>query len=401
MPRKGTPLTDTEIRQARAGDKPSFLYDTGGLYLELSPTGSKLWRLKYIFGGKEYRLSLGKYPVVSLKQARIERDKLHALIAQGINPSEQRKQAKQEQVQRGKTLEVVAQEWIETNREKWAPSNTVTIESRLKRDIFPTLGAIPIKDITPGQLLDTLRAVVARGTISTAKRELAICSQIWRYALACGYCPQDITYSLRGALPPEVRGHFGAITDPETLGKVLAMIDTYPGGAVVKVALWLCPRLFVRPGELRTMRWVDVDLSNREWRYVVPKTKQPHIVPLARQVVEKLEWIKAISGRVEWVFPGLRNMNKPLSNMALTAALHSMGIPGDMATAHGFRATARTLLDEVLGFRVDIIEHQLAHTVKDALGRAYNRTQFLKERHELMQNWADYLDELKEKYAVS
>jgi len=401
MPRKGTPLTDTEIRQAKPGDKPSFLYDTGGLYLELSPSGSKLWRIKYVFCGREYRLSLGKYPVVSLKQARQKRDELHALIAQGINPSEYRKQQKQAQVQQGKTLAVVAQEWIETNQEKWAASNKVTIESRLKRDIFPTLGAIPIRDITPGQLLDTLRAVVARGSVSTAKRELSTCSQIWRYALACGYCSTDITYSLRGALPPEVRGHFGAITDPEMLGGVLAMIDNYPGGAVVKVALWLCPRLFVRPGELRTMRWGDVDLANREWRYTVPKTGQPHIVPLARQVVEKLEWVREISGRGEWVLPSLRNMNKPISNMALTAALRSMGLSGDMVTAHGFRATARTLLDEVLGFRIDIIEHQLAHTVKDALGRAYNRTQFLKERHELMQKWADYLDELREKYAVS
>jgi integrase len=184
------------------------------------------------------------------------------------------------------------------------------------------------------------------------------------------------------------------------LGGVLAMIDNYPGGAVVKVALWLCPRLFVRPGELRTMRWGDVDLANREWRYTVPKTGQPHIVPLARQVVEKLEWVREISGRGEWVLPSLRNMNKPISNMALTAALRSMGLSGDMVTAHGFRATARTLLDEILGFRIDIIEHQLAHTVKDALGRAYNRTQFLKERHELMQKWADYLDELREKYGI-
>ena len=345
-------------------------------------------------------MSLGDYPTVSLKQARERRDEIRRQVAMGINPSEYRKQQKQAQVQQGKTLAVVAQEWIETNREKWAASNTVTIESRLKRDIFPTLGAIPIRDITPGQLLDTLRAVVARGTVSTAKRELSICSQIWRYALACGYCSTDITYSLRGALPPEVRGHFGAITDPEMLGGVLAMIDNYPGGAVVKVALWLCPRLFVRPGELRTMRWGDVDLANREWRYTVPKTGQPHIVPLARQVVEKLEWVREISGRGEWVLPSLRNMNKPISNMALTKALRSMGLSGDMVTAHGFRATARTLLDEILGFRIDIIEHQLAHTVKDALGRAYNRTQFLKERHELMQKWADYLDELREKYGI-
>ena len=195
MPRKGTPLTDTEIRQAKPGDKPSFLYDTSGLYLELSPSGSKLWRIKYVFGGREYRLSLGKYPVVSRKQARQKRDELHALIAQGINPSEQRRQAKREQVQRGKTLEVVAGEWIQVNREKWAASHTVTIESRLKRDIFPTLGAIPIRDITPGQLLDTLRAVVARGAVAKRavcqpgklrtmrRQDINFSARAWRYTV--------------------------------------------------------------------------------------------------------------------------------------------------------------------------------------------------------------------------
>ena len=304
-------------------------------------------------------MSLGDYPTVSLKQVRERRDEIRRQVAMGINPSEYRKQQKQAQVQQGKTLAVVAQEWIETNRKKWADSNLVTIESRLKRDILPTLGHIPIKEITPGQLLDTLRAVVGRGTVSTAKRELAICSQIWRYGVACGYCAQDITYSLRGALPPLVRGHFGAITDPETLGKVLGMIDAYPGGVTVKTALWLCPRLFVRPGELRTMRWSDIDWSAREWRFVVSKTKQPHIVSLADQVLRKIESIRPVSGRGEYVLPSLRNAHKPLSNMALTAALRAMGIPGDMATAHGFRATARTLLDEILHYRVDIIAKQV------------------------------------------
>jgi len=387
-------LTDTEIRQAKSGDKLYFLWDTNGLYLEVPPTGNKRWRVKYRWQGKENRLSLGDYPTVSLKQARERRDEIRRQVATGINPSEYRKQQQQAQVQRGKTLALVAQEWLGSKRPTWASRHTQTVVSRLHRDVIPTLGAIPIKDITPGDLLDVLRVVADRGAKETAKRELAICSQVWRYAVACGYCDQDITYSLRGALPSVQRGHFGAITDPETLGRVLAMIDAYPGGVTVKTALWLCPRLFVRPGELRTMRWSDIDWSAREWRFVASKTKQPHIVPLADQVLRKIESIRPVSGRGEYVLPSLRNAHKPLSNMALTAALRAMGIPGDMATAHGFRATARTLLDEILHFRVDIIEHQLAHTVKDALGRAYNRTSFLPERHTMMQNWADYLDRL-------
>ncbi|WP_230402790.1 tyrosine-type recombinase/integrase [Gloeomargarita lithophora] len=305
---------------------------------------------------------------------------------------------KQSAMRQAETVEAIGREWLLKKSNTIAPSHSRTIEQRLQNDIFPHLGDCPISEVTAQELLKTLRIVEGRGALETAHRELNYLSQIWRYAVATGRVTHDVTYSLRGALPPVKHEHFAAVTDPPELGKYLSMFDAYPGGVIVRAGLRITPHVFVRPGELRTARWVDIDLENSEWRYTVTKTDSQHIVPLSRQVKELFQELLPITGRFEYVFTSFRNKNQPISNMALNAALKNMGISSDIMTAHGFRATARTLLDEVLGFRIDLIEHQLAHNVKDPLGRAYNRTQFLKERHILMQKWSDYLDELKVKY---
>ncbi|WAS04906.1 integrase arm-type DNA-binding domain-containing protein [Gloeomargaritales cyanobacterium VI4D9] len=391
----GKGLTDTAIRAIRAVEKVTRFYDTGGLYLEVTPEGGKRWRIKYYWERKEKRLSLGTYPEISLKVARERRDEIRSKVAQGIDPSAERQALKEAQIAQESTLEVVAREWFIKHSPKWAASHGETVLRRLERDIFPWLGAQPIGDIDAVTLLQTLRRVEQRGSLETAHRELNICSQVWRYAVATGRAKRDITYDLRGALPPVQKHHFPAVTDPQQLGQILKLVWSYSGFPVVCTALKIAPYVFVRPGELRTMRWADIDWSAREWRFNLSKTGQPHIVPLAEQVVALLQELQPITGRGEFVFPSGRGGGRPMSDGAVLAALRTLGIPKEIMTGHSWRATARTLLDEHLGFRVELIEHQLGHNVKDPLGRAYNRTQFLRERHKMMRDWADYLDRLR------
>jgi integrase len=272
---------------------------------------------------------------------------------------------------------------------------------RLEADIFPDLGQRGINEIKPPELLQVLRKVEARGAVDTAIRELQMCGQIFRYAVATGRAERDITVDLRGALATPQGGHLAAITDPKRLGEVLRLMDSYSGGIVVRCALRLAPLVFVRPGELRSAQWAEIDLKAAEWRFVVSKTKQPHIVPLSRQAVAILKEIYPLTGHKQWVFTNPRSPQKPMSENAIIAAIRYLGISGDELTGHGFRATARTMLDEVLKFPPHLIEHQLAHTVRDPLGRAYNRTTHLEERRQMMQAWSDYLDRLKAGSPVS
>jgi integrase len=287
----------------------------------------------------------------------------------------------------------VAREWYAKHTSAWAESHGSRIIRRLERDIFPWLGKGPVAEITPPELLAVVRRIEGRGALETAHRALQNCGQVFRYAIATARAERDPSQDLRGALPPVKEGHFAAVTDPKRLGEILRAFDGYEGTLPVRCALRLAPLVFVRPGELRKALWADIDLEAAEWRYEFTKTGTPHIVPLSRQATEILEEIHPLTGRSSYVFPSARSAQRPMSDNAILAALRRMGIPKDEMTGHGFRAAARTILDEVLGFPPHLIEHQLAHAVRDPLGRAYNRTAHLAERRDMMQAWADYLDD--------
>jgi integrase len=391
------PITDTKARNAKPKDKQYKLFDTDGLFLLVSPAGGKWWRFKYRFGGKEKLLSLGTYPEISLSQARERRDIARKQVAIGIDPSEARKALKESKTQDENTFEVVAREWFGKFSTNWAPGHAIKIKNRLENDVFPYMGERPIIDIKAPELLMVLRRIESRGALDTAHRARTNCSQIFRYAVATGRAERDPAADLRGALPPAKDGHFSAITDPGKAAGLLRAIDGYQGSFVTKCALKLAPLLFARPGELRQMEWIEIDFDAGEWNIPAEKmkTRQPHLVPLARQAIGILRELHSLTGNGRYVFPNPRTSKRPMSNNGILAALRRMGFEKGEMTGHGFRAMARTILDEVLQVRVELIEHQMAHNVRDPLGRSYNRTTHLDERRKMMQTWADYLDGLK------
>lgn len=389
-------LKDVQIRNAKPREKQYKLFDERGLFLIITPKGKKWWRFRYAFDGKEKLLSFGTYPDVSLEKARERRETARKLVADKVDPGEQRKAQKATKQERlANSFEVVAREWYAKYSPTWVESHGERIIRRLERDIFPWLGEKPIADITPPDLLAVIRRIEARGALETAHRALANCGQVFRYAIATSRAMRDTAADLRGALPPVKGEHFAAVTEPKQVAELLRTFDSYQGTLTVTCALRLAPLVFVRPGELRKAEWKDIDLDTAEWRYTVTKTDTPHIVPLATQAIAILRELYALTGTGRYVFPGARSNDRPMSDNAILAAMRRMGINKDEMSGHGFRAMARTILDEVLHQPVELIEHQLAHAVKDPHGRAYNRTKHLPERHKMMQLWADYLDELK------
>lgn len=389
-------LTEVAIRNAKPRAKTFKLYDSGGLYLQVAPSGGKWWRLKYRLDGKEKRLSLGVYPEVGLAKARKRRDEERALLADHVDPSRHRKEQKSAQALRAvNTFEQVTREWFAKSSPSWAPAHAERKIRLFERDIFPLMGQQPVAEITSPGLLAVLRRIEKRGALETARRALVYSGQVFRYAVATGRAALDPSGALRGALSPVKNEHFAATTEPARLAPILQMLDGYMGTLPVRCALRLMPLVFVRPGELRKAQWSQIDLDAAEWRYTVSKTDTPHIVPLSRQAVEILREVFPLTGQGQYVFPSARSTARPMSDNAILAAMRTMGIGKDEMTGHGFRAAARTILDEVLGVRPDFIEHQLAHAVRDPNGRAYNRTAFLPERREMMQKWADYLDRIK------
>jgi integrase len=387
-----------KVLKAKSQGKQVTLFDGGGLFLLVTPSGGKLWRFKYRFDGREKLLALGPYPEISLAEARLSREEARKQIAHGIDPAGVRKAMKQAETVETETFEVIAREWYLKFSPVWAPSHAETNMARLKRDLFPWIGARPIKDIKAPELLTCLRRVENRGALEVARRLRALCGQIFRYGTATGRCERDCAADLRGALPQSAEKHHAAITDPKEVAPLLRAIDGYQGGFVVKCALRLAPMFFVRPGELRNAEWAEIDLDEGAWNIPAHKMKmkQPHIVPLCAQAVAILAELKQLTGASKYVFPSLRSFARPMSNNTVNAALRRMGFDKETMTGHGFRAMARTILDEVLQVRPDYIEHQLAHAVKDPNGRAYNRTSHLAGRREMMQTWADYLDGLKQ-----
>ena len=389
-------LTDTTIRNAKPTDKPFKLYDGDGLYPQVMPSGGKWRRFKYRFADKEKLVSVGTYPEISLKAARARREAARTLVAEGVDPSENRRATKAARVERdANSFEVIASEWFGKFASTWVSSHGDRIVARFERDIFPKMGGRPIAEISAAELLTVSRHIEKRGALETAHRALGDCGRVFRYAVATGRAERDPSGDLRGALTP-VRGeHFAAITEPSKVGALLRALNDYQGTQTVAAALRLAPLVFVRPGELRKALWAEIDLDAGEWRYHVTKTDSEHIVPLATQAIEILRDLHALTGHGLYVFPGARTNGRPMSDNAILAALRRMGIDKEEMSGHGFRAMARTILDEVLNVRVDLIEHQLAHTVRDANGRAYNRTAHLPERRKIMQQWADFLDSLK------
>ena len=400
------PLTDTAIRNAKAGiapdgrltTKPYKMGDMAGLYLEVAPAGGKWWRFKYRFDGKEKRMSLGVYPDVSLKDARQRRDEARRLVAAGVDPGENRKAQKLTRSDlAANSFEVVAREWFAKYQPNWTEGHSSKIIARLERDVFPWIGYRPIAELKAPELLACLRRVEDRGALETAHRGLQNCGQVIRYAIATGRADQDIAAHLRGALPPVKPSHHAAITEPKKIAELLRAIDAYEGSFVTKCALRLAPLLFVRPGELRRAEWTEIDLEQAEWNIPAARMKmrEAHLVPLSAQAVKILTELHALTGSRQYVFPGARTNGRPMSDNAVLAALRRMGFAKDEMSGHGFRAMARTILDEILGVRPDYIEHQLAHAVRDPNGRAYNRTAHLDARRIMMQQWADYLDKIK------
>lgn len=392
------PLSDTAIRNAKPTNKAQKLSDGGGLYLLLNPNGSRWWRLKYRHSGKEKLLSLGVYPDTGLKEARERRDDARKLLAAGVDPGVKRKAEKAAGEERAaNSFEVVAREWHTKQSVTWVELHASRIMLRLENDVFPWLGNRPIADITAKEFLATVNRIVDRGAVESAHRVLQNCGQVLRYAIATGRTERNPAADLRGALPPVKQTHHAAIIEPDAIGGLLRAMDAYNGSLVTKCALRLAPLVFVRPGELRQAEWAEFDLDGAQWNIPAEKMKmrEPHLVPLAPQAVAILRELYPLTGRGRYVFPSARTPQRPMSNNAVLSALRRMGYATDEMSGHGFRAMARTVLDEVLHFRPDYIEHQLAHAVKDPNGRAYNRTAHLPERRKMMAAWADYLDTLK------
>ena len=399
-------LTDAECKNATCPqEKPrARLACSGGLYLEISPAGSKRWFWKYRKDGKEGRMALGSYPNVGPKDARKARDAAKLQKSEGRDPVQVRKVEKLKALTpAGDTFKATAEEWYAMKLDSWSSHYAIREKRNLEKDLFPFLGQRHIGEIEAIELLAVVRRVEERGALDVAHRVLTTAGQVWRYAVATGRAARDVSVDIKGALKPHHGKHFAAITDPVKLGELIRVIRGYQGGPIVRAALQLAPVLFQRPGELRAAAWSEFDLDAALWTIPAARMKRrvdgkkngdPHLVPLPTQAVEILQKLKPLTGHGTLLFPGERSHDRPISDNTLRAALLTLGYGPDVQSVHGFRATARTILAEVLNFDPLVIEAQLAHAVKDANGRSYNRTTYLKHRATMMQQWADYLDKL-------
>ena len=399
-------LTDAKCRNAVCPPerKQARFPDSGGMYLQVSPAGSKRWFLKYRLGGREKQLAMGSYPEVSLTAARKTRDEAKLKKAEGIDPIQLRKTEKlKSTTPEANTLKATALEWYAMKLDGWSSHYAIREKRNLEKDLFPFLGNRHIGEIEPIELLAIIRRVEERGALDVAHRVLTTAGQVWRYAVATGRAQRDVSADIRGALKPHHGKHFAAITEPLKLGELIRVIRGYQGGPIVRAALQLAPMLFQRPGELRAAAWAEFDLDAALWTIPSARMKRsvdgkrngdPHLVPLPMQAVEILRKLHPITGHSALCFYGERSHDRPISDNTLRAALLTLGYGSEVQSVHGFRATARTLLAEALDVDPLVIEAQLAHAVKDANGRAYNRTQYMKHRSAMMQQWADYLDKL-------
>jgi len=399
-------LTDTFVKTVKysgrpVGDKHS---DGGGLYLHVTGSG-KYWRMAYRYAGKQKKLSIGVYPAVTLAKARKARDEARELLAQDIDPSAAKREKKQAlAVAEANTVEALGSAWLANHKEGWSNEHYDRERRNLEKDVFPYIGKRSIGTVEPPELLRVIRKVEERGALDVAHRVLITSRGVWQFAIAHGYAERDITQDISKALKPHLRGNLPAIIEPGAFGELLRASDAYRGGPVVRAALAIAPILFQRPGNLRTMRWVDLDLEAAQWTIPsedMKRTKaekangQPHVVPLPRQVLAVLRELQPLTGHREYVFPGFRDPTKPMSEAGVNVALHAMGYKG-VHCWHGYRASGRTMLRQALKFQTDAIEAQLAHKGQITHGGAYDRADHLDERTDMLQVWADYLDGLRE-----
>jgi integrase len=389
-------LIATAVKSAKSKANPYSIVDGGGLYLLVKPNGTKCWRFNYRFLGKQKTLSIGVYPDTSLAEARKHHELARKKLADDIDPAAHKKATKA--AQKGavaNSFEVIALEWLQKRGAK-SEGGDKRLNRLLKKDLFPYIGNQPVSAITAPELLQALRRIESRGAIDTAHRAKQIAAMVFRYAVATGRADRDPCTDLKGALAQPQKTHFKAITDPPEVALLMKAVNSYQGTPTVVAALKLSPLLFCRPGELRHLEWKEIKISAA--RIELPKEKmkmdQPHIIPLCTQAMEILKELYLITGRGKYVFPSARGASRPLSENGVRTALRTMGFTNEQLSPHGFRAMARTLLDETLHFPVNWIEHQLAHAVNDPNGRAYNRTKHLPQRSHMMQVWADYLDSL-------
>lgn len=389
-------LTDVAIRHTKPGGRPLRLFDGNGLYLEVSPSGGKWWRLKYRYEGKEKRLSLGVYPDIGLREARDRCVEARRLLAARVDPAEARRAHKASRVEAGaQSFEAIAREWYAKQQPTWAESHADKIIRRLERDVFPWIGSKNVAAITAPEVLSLLRRIEQRGAVETAHRAQQNCGQVFRYAVATGRATSDPSRDLRGALTPWKPQHYSTLTSSQAVATLLRDIAAYQGTFVTKCALRLSPFLFVRPGELRRAEWAEIDIRQREWRIPAAKMKRRimHIVPLANQVVQIFEEVRPLTGGGQWVFPGVRSNGEPMSENTVNAALRRLGYEREALTGHGFRGMASTMLHEQ-GWPSHLIERQLAHGEPNEVKAAYNHAEYLPERRRMMQAWADFLSAL-------
>ncbi len=391
-------LTDMKIRSAEVRSKNYKLTDAKGMYLIIAKSSSKYWRFNYRFAGKNKTLALGVYPEVSLKDAREKRDQARRLILDGIDPGENKRLDKLKLItDSDNTFEAVARDWQLRHLEAKSNSHVTRTIALLNNDLIPALGRRPIADIEPVELLAALRTIESR-SVDMAHRARTLAGQIFRYGIQTGKGQRDPSADLKGALKPKNKQHYAAIIEPEPFGELLKAIDQFNGTPAVKSALKLAPLLLLRPGNLRQMKWSNINWNKCQIEYSEEEMKskgRPHIVPLPTQAIKILKIQQMLSGNFQYVFPGGRSPKRPLSDNGLRTALLTMGFDSNVQTVHGFRSSARTLMEEQLNIAPHLIEHQLHHAVKDPNGRAYNRTTHLEARREMMQQWADYIDELK------
>ena len=395
-------LTDAKCRNATcpADKKRARFTDAGGLYLEVSPAGSKRWFWKMYVDGKESRLALGSYPDVGLTAARKTRNAAKLQKSEGSDPVQARQVEKlKASVGSGDTLAATASDWLARGKPNWSDTHYVRESRNITKDLMPYLGRRIIASIKPIELLAVIQKVESRGALDVAHRVLITAHGVWCHAVATGRAERDITPDIKKALQPHIKENLPAIVDPVELAKLLRASEAYRGGPIVRAALKLAPILFQRPGNLRTMRWVDLNLDSALWSIPsedMKRTKaekingQAHVVPLPRQAVQVLRDIQILTGDREFVFPGLRDWRTPMSEAGVSAALNAMGYKG-IHTWHGYRATGRTILRQVLKYPKDVIEAQLAHTGQITHGGAYDRATFIDERANMLQAWADYL----------
>lgn len=392
-------LSDMAIRRAKHGPKPIKLADEKGLFLLLQPSGGKLWRLKYRLGGKEKKLGLGRYPDVTLREARKRRDEARAQIATGVDPGAQRQaQALAAKLNAATTFKCLGEEYLTKASREGRAAVTIKKSRWLFSLLEPGLGALPIADITPAQLLAVIRKVEAKGHLETARRMRSLAGRIFRYAVATSRATGDPSGLLRGALTAPKVKHHSAVIQTEQVGPLLRAIEGYDGQPLTCIALKLTPHLFVRPGELRRAEWTELDLEAAVWTIPPEKMKMrdPHVVPLSRQALKLLQAAQAISAGQRYVFSSLYPGNRPMSENTINAALRRIGYLGTEMTAHGFRAMASTLLNESGMWSVDAIERALAHKDGSTTRGAYHRGLHWAERVNMAQWWSDHLETLRD-----